>query len=217
MSIGKRLYDRLIATVGLGRGTTAADGGSPIQQVQVIFVTTSEIRDGVQMMQQYGFASRPHAGCDYAALTLSGDPTKSLVIASNDQRYRLTLAEGEVGIHDDQGQSVHITRTGINISDKSGNSIVTSPTGIVQTDASGSVITMAAGGIALSPQNGIVTVNGQITGTGNGGVGMSITGSIGATGDVTAGVGGTNIGLLNLKVSGITPGSGDSGIPVPNT
>jgi len=133
MSIAKRLWDRAIVMMGLGRGTTAVTDGGPIRTVQIIFVTTGEIRDGVQLMQQYGFASRPHAGCDYAVMTLSGDSTKTVAIASNDQRYRLTLAEGEVGIYDDLGQAFHLTRTGWSISDANGNGIVSNSTGIAIT------------------------------------------------------------------------------------
>jgi phage gp45-like len=130
MSVAKRLWDRAIIMMGLGRGTTAVTDGGPIRTVQIIFVTTGEIRDGVPVMQHYGFASRPHAGCDYTAMTLSGDPTKSLVIASNDQRFRVTLAEGEVALHDDLGQKFHLTRTGWDIADANGNSIVSSATGV---------------------------------------------------------------------------------------
>jgi phage gp45-like len=36
-----------------------------------------------------------------------------ITIASDDRRYRIELAEGEVCIHDDLGQKVHLTRDGI--------------------------------------------------------------------------------------------------------
>jgi phage gp45-like len=45
----------------------------------------------------------------------AGDKSKMVVIQTHDQRYKFTLVEGEMAIHDDLGQSVHLTRTGITI------------------------------------------------------------------------------------------------------
>ncbi|GAB0118710.1 phage baseplate assembly protein domain-containing protein [Acidisoma sp. 7E03] len=180
------LLRRMVHACGLGRALTAVTDGGPIRRVQLKFMTTAETRDGVRVMQQYGFASRPHANCDFAVVTLDHRPGQSVAVASNDQRYQVPLEEGEAVLHDDQGQVVLIGRDGITLRDKSGNTIVTSPSGTVLTDASGSTVTMAGGGIALTPKNKVVTVAGEIDAQGNGANGMSVDGNLAVTGQVTA-------------------------------
>lgn len=192
---GPSLLRRMVHACGLGRALTATTDGGKVRRVQLKFMTTAETRDSVRVMQHYGFASRPHANCDFAVVTLDHRPGQSVAVASNDQRYQVPLEEGESVLHDDQGQIVLIGRNGITIRDKSGNTIVTSPSGTVLTDASGSTVTMAGGGIALAPKNKVVTVAGELDAQGNGGNGMSVqgdlvvTGAVRATGDVIAGYG----------------------------
>jgi phage gp45-like len=124
------LRSRLIQILGLGRSTTAVTDGGKIRTVQMKFPTTGETRGEVPFMQHYGFASRPHAGCDFTVIALDHRPGKSVVIASNDQRYRIILAEGEVALHDDLGQKFHLTRTGFAIADANGCSVVSNSAGI---------------------------------------------------------------------------------------
>jgi phage gp45-like len=71
-----------------------------------------DTRDRTGMMQGYGFSSRPHPGADAAYFCLGGDKSKMVIIQTHDQRYMFVLAEGEIAMHDDLGQSVHLTRTG---------------------------------------------------------------------------------------------------------
>jgi phage gp45-like len=196
------LRDRLVQLLNLGRSTTAATDGGTIRTVQLRFPTALDTRDRVPFMQHYGFSSRPHPGCDFAVIALDQHPAKSVLIASNDQRYRIALAEGESAVHDDQQQAFHITRSGLTLIDKSGNTITTTPTGVVITDASGSTVTMEGGGITLAPDNLVVSVTGEIAASGNAGTGMTVdgdlnvTGDIHATGDIIAGFGSTNISVL---------------------
>lgn len=208
------LLRRMVHACGLGRALTAATDGGAIRTVQLKFMTTGETRDGVRFMQHYGFASRPHAGCDFTVVTLDHRPGQSVAVASNDQRSQVELEEGEAVLHDDQGQIVLISRSGITLRDKNGNTIVMSPSGIVHTDASGSTVTMAGGGIALAPKNKVVTVAGELDAQGNGGNGMSVdgnlavTGQITATGDVIAGYGSADqVSLLGHEHTVIAVGS----------
>ncbi|HET6609010.1 MAG TPA: phage baseplate assembly protein [Rhodopila sp.] len=129
------LRSRLIQILGLGRSTTAVTDGGKIRTVQMKFPTTGETRGEVPFMQHYGFASRPHAGCDFTVVALDHHPGKSIAIASNDQRWTITLAEGEIAMHDDQDQKFHLTRDGWDILDKSGNRILSSPAGVAITSA----------------------------------------------------------------------------------
>ena len=95
---------------------TAIDDAGPLQTVQAEAMA-GELIDGAERVQDYGFASHPHAGAEAVAVFGSGHRNHPLVIAVADRRYRLqALAAGEVALHDDLGQVVHLTRDGIEIS-----------------------------------------------------------------------------------------------------
>ena len=79
------------------------------------------VRDKVHHAQPYGFCSRPLEGAETVTLNIAGNAAQSICIVVSDRRYVLDLAEGEVAIHDDQGQKVHLTRDGIVIT---GSSVV---------------------------------------------------------------------------------------------
>ena len=94
---------------------TANDDAGPLQTVQAEAMA-GELIDGAERVQDYGFASHPHAGAEAVAVFGSGHRNHPLVIAVADRRYRLqALAAGEVALHDDLGQVVHLTRDGIEI------------------------------------------------------------------------------------------------------
>jgi len=61
------------------------------------------------MMQHYGFASRPKDGALCVALK---NGNEILIVADDDSRYRVALAEGEVALYTDQGDKIHIKRGG---------------------------------------------------------------------------------------------------------
>jgi phage baseplate assembly protein V len=67
--------------------------------------------DTTEHFEPYGFTSAPKAGAEALVVTLGGAADLPVVIVAADRRYRLLgLANGEVAIHDDQGQKVHIKR-----------------------------------------------------------------------------------------------------------
>lgn len=63
-----------------------------------------------EYLQHYGLTSRPLPG---AELIILREGNNIIAVASDDRRYRLQLAEGEVALYDDQGQSVHLRQGGI--------------------------------------------------------------------------------------------------------
>lgn len=63
-----------------------------------------------EYLQHYGFTSRPLAG---AELVIIVEGNNIIAVASDDRRYRLTIADGEAALYDDQGQKVHLKRNGI--------------------------------------------------------------------------------------------------------
>jgi phage gp45-like len=83
-------------------------------------VFQDEQADSIEHVHPYGFTSvvQPPSENGQAAegivAYLGGDRSHGVVLVVGDRRYRMTgMKNGEVAIHDDQQQSVHITRTGI--------------------------------------------------------------------------------------------------------
>jgi len=67
-----------------------------------------------EMFSHYGFASHPIPGsCEGISVACGGIDDHQVLIATADRSVKITLAEGEVALHDDLGQKVHLTRAGI--------------------------------------------------------------------------------------------------------
>ncbi|MCX5785661.1 MAG: phage baseplate assembly protein [Elusimicrobia bacterium] len=60
-----------------------------------------------ELFQHYGFTSRAKAGAEAIVLR---DGNIFISIAEDDRRYRLAIAEGEVALYSDEGDSVHFKR-----------------------------------------------------------------------------------------------------------
>jgi phage baseplate assembly protein V len=97
-------------------------GVDPAPQMQEVQVDglADETQDGAEHFEPYGFTSHPFGDAEGIGLAVGGLRSHMLVINVADRRYRMTgLEEGEVAIHDDQGQSILLGRDGIVIrSDK---------------------------------------------------------------------------------------------------
>lgn len=104
--------DRLFLMVGRGVLTalSAAEGALMRAQIDGLADETLEDREFVL---DYGMSCRPHPGAEVLALFLAGLRSNGVVVRVFDARYQIALAEGEVAIHDDLGQKVHLTRDGI--------------------------------------------------------------------------------------------------------
>jgi len=97
----------------MARGIVAlADSAKKMQQIQCRLLA-GEVAD-LEHFEPYGWTSRPHPGAEVVTNFLDGDRSHGVVIIAADRRYRMTALEyGEVAVHDDLGQSIHLTRTGI--------------------------------------------------------------------------------------------------------
>jgi len=100
---------RMMIGRGIVRLVTEADG---LQHLQVDGLA-DETLDGVEHAQDYGFASSPLPGAIGLLLAIAGRRGQAVAVGVGDRRYRIALEKGEVAIHDDQGQKVHLTRDGI--------------------------------------------------------------------------------------------------------
>lgn len=112
-----RIARRVMAAIGVGRLTAATIESGPVQQMQVAFpgsVSGGPDLKEMPSLQTFGFRSSPIAGADVVAVFLSGDRSKGVVIASGDQRYRVTvLASGDAVMEDAFGHAVHMSTAGI--------------------------------------------------------------------------------------------------------
>lgn len=63
-----------------------------------------------ELFQHYGFTSAPLPGAEYIALPVGGNSKHTVVVASEDGRYRITVQDGEVALYSDEGDRVHLKR-----------------------------------------------------------------------------------------------------------
>ncbi|EME69710.1 bacteriophage Mu Gp45 protein [Paramagnetospirillum caucaseum] len=105
------LRDRLAMMVGRGvLAALEADGGLMRAGIKGI---DDEVLGERDYVLDYGISTRPHPGAEALMLFLAGLRSNGVVVRLYDRRYTISLEYGEVAIHDDKGQKVHLTRTGI--------------------------------------------------------------------------------------------------------
>ncbi len=76
---------------------------------QVETIGTAILED-VPIVQDYGFASRPKPGSRAITVNLCGSSDNSVIIATDDARYRVDLEDGEVALYTDEGDKIHFRR-----------------------------------------------------------------------------------------------------------
>lgn len=105
------IRDRLAMMVGRGvLAALEADGGLMRAGIEGI---DDEVLGERDYVLDYGISTRPHPGAEALMLFLAGLRSNGVVVRLYDRRYTISLEYGEVAIHDDLGQKVHLTRTGI--------------------------------------------------------------------------------------------------------
>lgn len=92
---------------------TIEDGGRLYVKMSAL---QGETLDGPEIFQQYGQASRPHPEAEVIFVSVGGDRSHAVGIATEDERYRpKDLEVGESILYDDQEQMVAIRRDHIEI------------------------------------------------------------------------------------------------------
>lgn len=117
--VSERAWARMLGPVWrrmrlmISRGVLQlADDGQKMQSVQVTLLGESPA--WAERFQNYGLTSVPHGGAEAVVAAVGGARAHLAVLAIDDRRYRMSsLKTGEVAIHDDLGQCVHLTRDGI--------------------------------------------------------------------------------------------------------
>lgn len=105
--------ERALANMVLRGMVSGVDDSGKVQTLQ-ISGRSGSAKSFIEHMQAYGLSVHPKRGAEHVSLFFAGDTSHGVTLVVADRRYRLQgLAEGEVALHDDQGQKVHITRSGI--------------------------------------------------------------------------------------------------------
>ena len=106
-----RLFERLIRPLKrqvllmVGRGILlAVDSTKDIQVVQVSLLA-DETKDKTEMMQHFGFTSRPPAESDCIMLSVGGNRDHGIIISSEHRQYRLKgLDDGDSAMYNKKGK-----------------------------------------------------------------------------------------------------------------
>lgn len=111
-----KMLDPLRRSIGnmLARGVVSAVSSALKMQGLQVKLLAGEVKDGLEHFEPYGYTSHPKAGAEAVTVFMDGDRSHGMVIVVADRRYRLQgMAAGEVALYDDQGQKIHLTRSGI--------------------------------------------------------------------------------------------------------
>ena len=103
----RQIWNRLQLMCAQGVATVI---GADKVQVRVL---DGETLGNVERAEPYGFSYRPKAGSRAHLFFPAGDRSYGVALVIGDKRYQVDLQEGEVALHDDQGQIVHLKRDGI--------------------------------------------------------------------------------------------------------
>lgn len=98
----------------IARGEVSAVTVGNMQGLQAKLFA-GEVKGGIEHFEPYGFTSHPLAGAEPVVLFPGGDRSHGIAIVVADRRYRVKVQPGEVAVHDDQGQVVHLKRDGIHV------------------------------------------------------------------------------------------------------
>jgi len=136
-----RTMNRLLAPISrrirlmVARAVVTAIGDAGKIQAAQVKLLDGEVRDGIEVLHQYGFTSLPHGKPEGLYFSVGGDRDHGVLICVADRQFRLkSMAPGEVAIYDDLDQKIHLTRDGIVI-DGAGLPLIVRDTPIVTIQA----------------------------------------------------------------------------------
>ncbi|CAB1208892.1 phage baseplate assembly protein domain-containing protein [Serratia marcescens] len=112
----RQLGRRVAMMIGLGKITGYGDAGG-IQKLQ--YQTPLEVKGDTPRMAEFGFSSGLPVGTDVVLAYLGGDRSSAVIVASNNQQYRISgLKSGETLIYNQWGVFVKLTENGIEVEAK---------------------------------------------------------------------------------------------------
>ncbi|WP_026396337.1 phage baseplate assembly protein V [Acetobacter nitrogenifigens] len=142
-----RLARRISMALSTSRQTAATNEASGTSTVQLV-LPGGEVRSDVPVLQNYGFYGRSLPGADLGVMFVTGDRSRGVVIASNDQRYRPTdLQPGEVCVYHSSGSRITLLADGsISIAPAAKKVTIDADVTVTSLTASGDIV---AGNISL--------------------------------------------------------------------
>lgn len=107
-----RLWQRIMNLIAPGTITAVDDTGTVMRaQLKLGYL---ELRDGVPVLQQFGFSSVPPIGSDAAVIFISGDRGNGVAVATGHQATRPTgKSPGEAVIFNAFGMSIYMSQNGV--------------------------------------------------------------------------------------------------------
>ncbi|WP_051937945.1 phage baseplate assembly protein [Ferriphaselus sp. R-1] len=86
-------------------------------------VLDGETLDNLHRVEPYGLSYRPKPGSRAYLFFPAGDRSYGVALVIGDKRYQMDLQEGEVALHDDQGNFVKLGRGGV-VTAKSSSKVI---------------------------------------------------------------------------------------------
>lgn len=90
------------------RGTAARNNHGVLIGIEMEGLAGESISG--ELMQHYGYTSAPLPGAEFLVIPVGGNSKHTVVIASEDGRYRVQLKDGEVALYTDEGDCIHMKR-----------------------------------------------------------------------------------------------------------
>lgn len=97
------------------RGTVRKVDDGPKMQTVDLQLEEGMRATKVEHFHPYGVSYKPREGSEVVVASLSGNRDHMIAFPVGDRRYRIKVEDGEVALHDDQGQKVHLTREGVKV------------------------------------------------------------------------------------------------------
>lgn len=210
----RQVWNRL--QLMIAQGMTVQIGADQVQ----VRVLDEEVLNNIDRVEPYGFSYRPKANSRAYLFFPSGDRAYGVALVIGDKRYQMDLAEGEVALHDDEGNHVHLKRGGVIEAKASTKVIADTPLFETTQNAKigGDLLVM---GKTTLTQDVSCAANVSVTGnvsaalvmaagfSGMGGAGAVMPGGVSINGAIT--VNGISIGPNHKHTSG-GPGAATSGV-----
>lgn len=127
----------------IARGTLEKVSDTPRMQEVDVKLAHGEPANGVELFMPFGltYVAQPPTTeggkkrkAEVVLVFPTGARSHPIALMVGDRRYRLKgLQNGEVALHDDQGQKVHITRAGIEVSVPEGKTVKHTAGGVSMT------------------------------------------------------------------------------------
>ncbi len=100
-----QIWRRLQLLAGQGVATLVSH-----QRVQATVLDGETLK--AQRVEPYGLSYRPKPGAQVYLVFPAGDRAQGIALVVGDRRYEMQLQEGEVALHDDEGNHIKLGRGG---------------------------------------------------------------------------------------------------------